>query len=399
MLRRITVAYVGNELGNWLGTIALTVAVFDHTGSAIGTAALFVSVRFVPAFVATAVVARLELLARRGILTALYCFQAATTAGLAALVLHPVIGPILVLGAVDGVAALAAKAMLRAVVSQQSANDADRRRANGFLNSGWAATAALGPALAGVLTAAIGPSAVLLIDVASFVVAAALVVDVPTPHTETGRRRIVEQLRIVLRHVRESSTVAWLLGTEAVALVFFAAVVPVEVVFVKATLHAGDGGYGALLAAWGTGMIVGSVVFARARRVSLGVLLTVGTLAVAVAYLGIGVSGALSVACVASFAGGIGNGMQWIALITAVQEETPSTLQGRLMAVIESMGALCPAIGFALGGAVARISEPRVTFVMAGTAAMLATVVFGLLAAHGRAGRPLARAVGAGSAG
>ncbi|MBV8734879.1 MAG: hypothetical protein JO120_08880, partial [Solirubrobacterales bacterium] len=106
MLRRLAVAYTVNELGNWLGTVALTVAVFDHTHSAIATAALFVSVRFLPALVVTAGVAWLESAGRRGTLAVLYSVQALTTGGLAVLVAHPVLAPILVLGALDGAAAL-----------------------------------------------------------------------------------------------------------------------------------------------------------------------------------------------------------------------------------------------------------------------------------------------------
>lgn len=388
MLRRLTIAYTVNELGNWLGTVALTIAVFDKTHSAIATAALFVTVRFLPALVTTAGVAWLESLGRRGTLAALYAVQAVTTGGLAALVLHPLLAPILVLGAFDGTAALAARALLRAVVSQQAGDDAARRRANGRLNLGWATTAALGPAFGGVLTGALGPSAVLLIDVASFAMTAALVLQVPTPRTDVARGGVLDQLRTARRYIARRPTLAWLLGTEAVALVFFAAVVPVEVVFAKATLRAGDSGYGALLAAWGAGMFAGSAVFTRVRGRSLGVLLTVSTLAVAIGYLGVAVSAVLWVACAFCFVGGTGNGVQWIALITGVQEETPAGLQGRLMGVVESMGALCPAIGFSLGGAVAALSNPRGTFVMAGVAAAFATCAFARLAIRRTAVHP-----------
>jgi MFS family permease len=174
--------------------------------------------------------------------------------------------------------------------------------------------------------------------------------------------------------------------------VFFAAVVPVEVVFVKATLHGGDQGYGALLASWGAGMVLGSLVFTRALRRPLSALLTTGTLAVAVGYLGIAASTVLWGACAFSFIGGTGNGMQWIALVTAVQDQTPASLQGRFMGVVESMGALCPAIGFVLGGAVAAVSQPRVTFVISGAAGALATCAFAVLAArsHSRRALPVA---------
>jgi MFS family permease len=389
VLRRITVAYSVNELGNWLGTVALAVAVFDHTRSALAVAGLFVSVGFLPAVFATAGVAWLESLGRRGILAALYCVQALTTGGLAVLVLHPVLAPILVLAAVDGVAALVAKALLRGVVSQESRGGTARRSANSVLNVCWAVTFAIGPAVGGALSGTLGTSPVLLIDVASFVCAAVLVLDVPTPHNDGAKERIAEQLRAAMRYVKSNATLGWLLCTEAVALVFFTAVVPVEVVFIKATLHAGDAGYGALLATWGAGTIAGSAVFARARHRALGVLLTIGTLAVAVGYLGIAASSALGFACALSFVGGIGNGMQWVAFVTSIQEETPAGFQGRLMGVVESIGALWTAVGFSLGGGVAALFDPRVTFLVAGAGAALATCVFGLIAARGHNARPL----------
>lgn len=396
MLRRITIAYTVNELGNWLGAVALTVAVFDHTRSAIATAALFVAVRFLPALMATPVVAWLESLGRRGTLFALYCLQALSTGGLAVLVLHPVLAPILILAAVDGTAALVARALLRAVVSQEAGDDESRRRANGRLNMGWAASGALGPALGGALTGLLGAPFVLLVDVASFGITALLMIGVPSPVTDTTQGRIRERLRSVRGYVLGNRALGWLLGTEAVAVVFFAAVVPVEVIFVKATLHSGDSGYGALVAAWGAGMLLGSGIFARAHKRPLGGLLTLSTLAVAVAYLGVAASTALWVACVFSFVGGTGNGVQWIALITAVQEETPRGLQGGLMGLVESMSGLCLGLGFILGGAVAAVSGPRATFIMSGTAAALATVAFGLLAGRGRIARPRAARVGAG---
>ncbi len=396
MLRRITLAYAVNELGNWLGAVALTVAVFDHTRSAVATAALFVSVRFLPAAAITAVVAWLESLGRRRVVASLYGVQAMTTAGLALLVVHPVLAPILVLGAADGLAAMAARALLRTSISQGSADSHARRIAMGRLNSAWALTFAIGPAAGGVLSSALGPSKVLLLDVVSFAVTTWLMLDVTTIRADGGPARISDRLRGVARHLRSNKSLGWLLGTESLAVVFFAAVVPVEIVLVKGTLHAGDAGYGALLAAWGAGTAVGSGLFARARSRPLGGLLTASTLAVAVGYLGIAASPVLWVACAFSAVGGIGNGMQWIALITAVQEETPPGLEGRLMGVVETIGALCPAVGFALGGAVAALTNARITFLVAGVAAALATCAFGLLSLRARSDPPLAAAHGAG---
>ncbi len=198
MLRRVTAAYAVNEFGNWLGAIALTIAVFDHTHSAVASAALFVASVLLPAVVVTAVVAWLESNSpAESCLPGSICAQALATVGLALLVRHPVLAPILVLGAVMWLAGMAARALLRTSISRQSQDDAARRTAMGRLNTAWAVTFATGPAVAGVLCAALGPSAVLLLDAASFVITAALMLDVPVLGAEAADGGIAERLRAV----------------------------------------------------------------------------------------------------------------------------------------------------------------------------------------------------------
>src|SRR3954451_13043054 len=106
--------YSINELGNWLGDIALAVLVFDQTGSALATALLFVGTRFVPALLAPPVVARVEALRPRLSLPLLYGADALVFAVLALLASdHFTLALIVALGAVDGTLALAARALTR----------------------------------------------------------------------------------------------------------------------------------------------------------------------------------------------------------------------------------------------------------------------------------------------
>jgi MFS family permease len=227
---------------------------------------------------------------------------------------------------------------------------------------------------------------VLVIDVASFVATALLMVDVPTPSTDAVSGRLGTQLRTMRQYILRTPVLARLLTAEALTLVFFASAAPIEVVLVKTTLHSTDAGYGAMLAAWGAGMFAGSGIFARAAKQSLGLLVTVSTFGVGLAYLGIGASMVLWVACVFAFVGGTGNGVQWIAFITSIQEKTVSQLQGRVMGVLESMAAFCLGLGFSLGGAVTAVFNPRVTFLMAGGAAIVATLGFARLTLRHRVG-------------
>src|SRR6185312_13601486 len=75
---RLAFAYTVNELGNWLGEIALAVLVFDETGSALATAALFLGMQFLPALFAQGVVARVEVTGTRIGLPAIYATEAVT---------------------------------------------------------------------------------------------------------------------------------------------------------------------------------------------------------------------------------------------------------------------------------------------------------------------------------
>ena len=80
-------------------------------------------------------------------------------------------------------------------------------------------------------------------------------------------------------------------------LIFFTIVVPVEVVYAKETLAVSDAGYGILIASWGTGMVIGSAIFATLRRAPLPLLLFFSTLGVGAGYLGMAAAPTLVFAC------------------------------------------------------------------------------------------------------
>ena len=103
-------------------------------------------------------------------------------------------------------------------------------------------------------------------------------------------------------------------------------------------------------------------------------MLSGGTLAVGLAYLGFAVAPSLAVACAAAVVGGVGNGVQWASLISTVQRLTPQRLHGRLMGAVESLGALCPAIGLSLGGVLVALSSPRTAFLVVGIASSAMTI-------------------------
>jgi hypothetical protein len=393
-LRRILLGYTVNELGTWFGYVALALAVFDHTRSALAVTGLFLSGRLLPALVVPWLVTTLEGSSRRGLLSRLYLAQAALAAALAFFVSRFSLPAILALVTVDGTATMAASALLRAAAAQPELtsggvldaadgettpedHDLAQREANAALNIAFSATVAAGPAIAGLVVSAAGSAVALLIDAGSFLASSIVLYGVRSPverstATNSVRLRLIE----ARDHLRAVPRLRALLVTEAIAIVFFASVEPVEVLYAKATLHAGDRGFGVLVAVWGAGMVTGGLLFARWVRRPLGPMLTGGTLLVGLSYLGWAVAPTLALACVAALVGGVGNGVQWASLYSAVQSLTPATLHARLMSAVQSMNALCPALGFVLGGTLAQLSSPRAAMMVAGILASLTTLAF-----------------------
>jgi MFS family permease len=394
-LRRIITAYTVNRLGTWFGYVALSLAVFEHTHSALAVAALLVAGQALPAFLVPAVVARVEASTRRGRLSALYLFEALATVALAVLLWNFSLPAILVLVALDGTAALAASALLRAEAARCARGEVEaqtagavgadeqhddvqtaERKANAALNIAFSATFVFGPALAGVLVAGAGGPAALLIDAASFLICGVMLIDL-RPHIDgVPEESVRARLRAAWEYVNEVAALRTLLLVEGLALIFFAADASIEVPYAKATLHAGDRGYGLLLTVWGIGVGLGSLGFARAVRRPLGMMLSAGTLAVGLAYIGFSVAPSLLVACFAGLLGGLGNGVQWASLLSAVQQLTPPALHGRMMGAVESINALCPGIGLLLGGALVAAGSTRSAFLIVGLGATATTAAF-----------------------
>ncbi|MGA2164249.1 MAG: MFS transporter [Solirubrobacteraceae bacterium] len=392
-LRRILAAYTVNKLGTWFGTVALSLAIYDHTHSAAAVTALFVA-RYLPALAVPALVARVEASSRRHTLSALYAFEALCAALLAATVWHFLLPAILVLVAFDGAVELTASSLLRAQAARAGAEQSDEQgiyNANAALNVALSASVVLGPTLGALAVHAFGGPVALLIDAGSFAACGALVVDLYVYVEERAGASVRARLASAWEHVRDAPALRAVLLTQATALVFFETAAPVEVFYVKGTLRAGDVGYGALLAIWGVGQLGGSLLFARGARRSLGAMLTLGTLAVGLAYLGFAAAPTLGLAALAALLGGVGNGVQWASLLGTVQLLTPERLRGRLMGGVESIGALCPLIGLPLSGLVMALSSPRIAFLVFGSIIAATTLGFARLWATGmiRAASPI----------
>lgn len=376
---RLFASYTINEIGDSVGIVALALLVYAETGNALATAALFLALNVGPAFLAPALTARLDHVPLRRTLPLLYGAEALVFAALALLAESFLLPAILLLGLLDGTLALTGRGLSRAAVGAILEPSGQLRAGNALLNVAFALAAVVGAAAGGVLAGTAGIAVALAIDAASFLLIAVLlaatpslpqIVKAPTPL----RAKLREGARFVSRHPR----VRLLIGGEAIAVTLFTVVVPIEVFYARDTLGTDEAGFGLLLAAWGSGMVLGSLIFIVAKRLSLVLLVLGSTAMIGGAYCGMAAVDTLAAACALSILGGAGNGIQWVSVVTALQEATPVDLQARVLALLESVNRAAPAVGFVAGGVLVSLFSPRTAFGAAGAGVLLLVVIGGV---------------------
>jgi MFS family permease len=376
--RRLAFSYTVNDLGDTFGLVALAVLVLDRTDSALGTTALFVAGRFVPAFLAPLLTARVDRAPPQSVLGALYTLEALAFGGLAWLATSFALWAVLVLALVDGTLAITARGVSRGAIANTLESENALRAGNAVINGLFSASSVVGPVLGGVVTSAAGASAALAIDAASFAIIAVVLAAAPLPHAEhDDSPSWMARLREGIAEVSGRPQVRRLITAQGVALVFFTLITPIEVVYATRTLDAGTLGFGILLGAWGVGMLVGAAEFARRRETSMALLLGLATGAIGFGYLGMAAAPGIVVACAASIVGGIGNGVQWVAHLTALQERTPAALQARIGGLMESISAVAPGLGYLLGGVLTAAVSTRLAFLVAGVGVLVLAPLLG----------------------
>jgi MFS family permease len=378
---RLLASYTVNELGDSVGIVALAVLVYDRTQAVAPTAAFFIAAKFLPALLAPLITARLDQMAVRRSLPGIYLLEATVFAVLALIASGDFfLWLVLVLALLDGALAITGRGVTRGAVATVLQPAGLLKEGNALMNIGFAISSVGGAALAGLLIAQFDVATALLFDAASFLTIAiilALTRGLPRAHVEQEPFR--QRFAAGMRFARHSPAVRLLLIGQAFALVLFTLVVPIEVIYAKESLGTSDAGFGILLASWGAGIVIGSLVYLLVKQRSPLGLIIVSTALIGAAYLGLASAETLLVACLISVVGGAGNGIQWISVVTTLQEVTPADYQARIVGLLESLGAAMPGVGYLVGGALVALGSPRTAYAVAGVG-VLVLVLAALLA-------------------
>ncbi len=373
--RRLLAAYTLNELAISIGALALALLVYRQTGSAIGAAAYFLAAQFGPALIAPLLVARLDRKPVRRALPVLYTLEAVAFVGLALVVGHFSLALVLALALVDGVIAGVAAALARTATVAVTLPAGLMREGNAITNGSFSVCVMAGPALGGVLVALVGTVTTLLVVsglYAVIVVALATYSRLPAPPSEDRHSR--RHLRDSLRYARHNRAIRRLLLAESAAVVFFTIAVPVEVVFAERSLHAGAGGYAAILSVWGVGAVIGSVIYGRWRSLPGYEMIAFGAGLLGAGYLVMAMAPSVAIALLGAAIGGVGNGVEIVAVRTTLQEATEQRWMAMMISLNQSIFQAFPGIGFLLGGAIAALTGPRTALAVAGAGSLVITV-------------------------
>jgi MFS family permease len=375
-------AAFGSGLGTWLSFVALTVDVFDRTHSGPWVSALLIA-DFLPVIAIGLLFGPLiDRLSRRRLMVAadlvrfgVFCALPFTTSA----------GQIVALAAVAGFATgffrPAVHAGLPNVVS-----DSDLPRANSLLQTIENVTTTAGPLAGGILVAVSSTDIAYLFNAVTFVVSALLILRVPARLLQAAAAPSKGHLRdlaagfALVRRSRPLLTVlvAWNIGMFANAGLNVA-----EVVLAKVSFHAGDFGFGLLVATAGLGLAVGSLAAGpllerRPTREVYG-----GSLALMAVGAGLtAISPNVWVAAVCVVISGAGNGSTVVCNVLLVQRGAPDELRGRAFTVLMSSTSVTLGLGMIAAGVLTNALGAR--WVWGISAAILAVAAaLGLALARG----------------
>ena len=388
-------ATLGSGLGTGVATIALTVDVWDRTGSGKWVSALLL-VEFLPMLAIGLLLGPIvDRVSRRGLMIASDLIRALV------FVLLPFANEPLAIVALAGVAGFATGFFRPAVYAGMPnlVGDDDLPQANALFQAAENLTWMLGPLIGGVLLSVTSPDVSYVANAVTFVLSAALVARIAGSRLQAGvavseghLHDLAEGFRLVVRS-RPLLTVliAW-----TIAMVGLAAVNVAEVALAKVSLDAGDFGLGLLMASAGLGLILGSLLGGEVldrRSVAFAYGFAVSLMAIGIGLAAVAPNVWVAAACVV--VSGFGNGVASVCNPVLVQRGAPDHLRGRAFTVIMSVNSAAFGVGMVAAGVLTDVLGARWVWglaaaVLAVVAAIGASLARGIEAAEDQETAPLA---------
>ena len=249
--------------------------------------------------------------------------------------------------------------------------------ANALFGSLWGTMLAVGAALGGVVSAAIGRDAAFVIDAVSFAFSGYLIWRIRAPFAEAREAheeqpRLVEATVETARFARRDHRVLALLGVKA-GFGLAAGVLVLISVFAVDVFHRGEIGIGILMAARGLGALIGPFLGRRLAGPEDRYLFTAIAAALGMFGLGyvlLGLMPSLVLAALAVMLAHLGGGAQWTLSSYGLQRLVPDRIRGRIFSFDNALITLTLTISSLVTGWTAARFGPRPTAVGLGIVAV-----------------------------
>lgn len=245
-------------------------------------------------------------------------------------------------------------------------------------SSAFSASRVLGPAVGGILIAAVGVGACFLINGLSYiaVILALLAIRLPVPGPDRAPASSIFKITDGLRFVSAEPRIRALVVMLAVASVFGFSFQIVMPVFVRQVLLRGPEAYGWMVAAAGIGALIGGLGLATlGRHISPGRAVIVGAVGFGLSLVALGFVRFLPAVLLLLVLSGLSMIVQTATTNTMLQTIAPDELRGRVASVYTFAFIGLSPFGALLAGTVAERLGPSVFFVGGGSICALSAAV------------------------
>jgi len=253
-------------------------------------------------------------------------------------------------------------------------------RANSYFEAIYSMGYIIGPAIAGVLAATIGPGPTLAIDAVSFALSALGLAfvrrDLRAP-VDRPRQHLVTEIREGIDYITGSPTLRSAILFWGATSILTAPLVTALAVYITRDLGLPSSVLGLILAAYGVGTVTGSLI--SARRIGRGRVAEVllgGNLTMGVALIVVSMTGQVPVLLAVAFLSGIAQSMVLVMYITLRTAYSPDELLGRIGSTARTISLGLQPIGLLIGGALVDATSGSTTIAFMGVCVALVSLTF-----------------------
>jgi ENTS family enterobactin (siderophore) exporter len=263
-------------------------------------------------------------------------------------------------------------------------------RASSYMEATLSVPFIVGPAVAGILVATIGPATTVAIDAASFAVSAgSLAVVRRTLRAERPAEMprflvdIKDGIGFVWRHVVLRTIIAYW-GSMAAAT---AALIPALGYYITIDRDFGPELFGFVGSAWSVGYLLGSLLAGRLSGEIVGLRMLASGVVIGACLVVVAVTASATVYLAVGFCIGIAVAVQTVSYMTLRPALTPDELLGRVGSTARTITVGLRPLGQLGGGALIAAASGGVALMGMGSLAIGASILFGLSKTFREAGR------------